>query len=73
MERHFEILKYLKDHPEIEKWVAIDDLNMGIHMDYRNEEPYDRNWGLENFVWTLREDQGIKQSGIKDKVLKYLK
>ena len=55
-----EIKKYLKTHPEIEKWVCVDDLNLG-----------DSEWGLENFVRTY--DEGLKQSGIKEKVLGFLK
>jgi hypothetical protein len=54
-----EIERYLKDHPEIEKWVAIDDLNMGRE-------------GLTNFVLTPKSSEGIKQSGLKEKVLKFL-
>jgi hypothetical protein len=72
MERYFEIEKYLKDHKEIEKWVAIDDLHMGIHIEASSYGPHDRDWGLENFVWTPDESQGIKQQDIKEKILKYL-
>jgi hypothetical protein len=57
--RVMEIERYLKDHPEIEKWVAIDDLNMGRE-------------GLTNFVLTPKSSEGIKQSGLKEKVLKFL-
>ena len=72
-ERHFEILDYLRDHPEITHWVAIDDLNMGIDIVYTDGQEDQRYWGLTNFVWTPREDEGIKQSGIKEKILKFLK
>jgi hypothetical protein len=70
-ERHFEILHWLKEHPEVTHWVAVDDLNMGkeIHTRYGDET---REWGLTNFVWTPREDEGIKQSGIKEKIIKFL-
>lgn len=70
-ERHFEILHWLKEHPEVTHWVAVDDLNMGkeIHTRYGDET---RDWGLSNFVWTPREDEGIKQSGVKEKILKFL-
>jgi len=70
-ERHFEILHWLKEHPEVTQWVAIDDLNMGkeIHSRYGDET---RDWGLTNFVWTPREDEGIKQSGVKEKIIKFL-
>ena len=61
-DRTIEIKQYIKDNPEITHWVAIDDLDMG------NE-----NWGLDNFVLTPRQNEGIKQSGIKDKVIKFLK
>jgi hypothetical protein len=67
MSRVVEIRQYLHDHPEITHWVAIDDLDMG-----KNGEPW-KNWGLDNFVLTPRSNEGIKQSGIKEKVIKYLK
>ena len=67
MSRVVEIRQYLHDHPEITHWVAIDDLDMG-----KNGESW-KNWGLDNFVLTPRSNEGIKQSGIKEKILKYLK
>jgi hypothetical protein len=72
-ERHFEILDYLKTHPEITRWVAVDDLNMGIDITYTDGQNDERYWGLTNFVWTPRESEGIKQSGIKEKILEFLK
>lgn len=72
-ERHFEILDYLKDHPEITHWVAIDDLNMGIDIIYTDGQEDERYWGLRNFVWTPQESEGIKQSGKKEKILEFLK
>ena len=71
-QRHFEIKRWLRDHPEVTHWVAIDDLFMGVHVENSTYGPFDREWGLENFVWTPRDWEGIKQSGIKDKVLKFL-
>jgi hypothetical protein len=71
--RSLEILQYLKDHPEITHWVAIDDLHMGVHVENSSYGAFDRDWGLTNFVWTPRDWEGIKQSGIKDKITKYLK
>lgn len=71
-QRHFEIKRWLRDHPEVTHWVAIDDLNMGIHIEASSYGPHDRDWGLENFVWTPRADEGIKQSGKKEKILKFL-
>lgn len=67
MTRVVEIRQYLHDHPEITHWVAVDDLDMG-----KNGEPW-KNWGLDNFVLTPRSNEGIKQSGIKEKILKHLK
>ena len=67
MTRVIEIKQFLYDHPEITHWVAVDDLNMG-----KNGEDW-KDWGLDNFVLTPSSDQGIKQSGIKDKILKFLK
>ena len=71
-QRHFEIKRWLRDHPEVTHWVAIDDLNMGIHVEASSYGPFDRDWGLENFIWTPRADEGIKQSGKKEKILKFL-
>jgi hypothetical protein len=67
-ERHVEILEWLQRHPEVTHWVAIDDLNMA-----KNYDNIERTWGLENFVLTPRSLEGIKQSGIKEKVLEFLK
>ena len=47
----------LDTHPEITKWVAVDDL------------PMDK---LKNFIHTVRPDEGIKQKGIKEKIIKLL-
>jgi len=71
-ERHFEILSWLNEHPEVTHWVAVDDLNMGIEIHTRDGDEL-RDWGLTNFVWTPREDEGIKQSGVKEKIIKFLK
>lgn len=61
--RTFEILSWLESHPGITNWVAIDDMHLGkLH----------HNWGLENFVWVSKSDQGIKQEGIKNKILNFL-
>ena len=69
--RSIEIKQYLVDHPEITHWVAVDDLNMGkVQIHYSMEYNYD--WGLDNFVLTPKGSEGIKQSGIKDKILKFL-
>jgi hypothetical protein len=65
--RSLEILQYLRDNPEITQWVAVDDLNMG-----KNGEEW-KDWGLDNFVLTPSRTEGIKQSGIKEKIIKFLK
>ena len=71
--RYVEITQYLMDHPEITQWVAVDDLHMGKHVENSKYGAFDRDdWGLTNFVWTPRCFEGIKQSGVKDKILKYL-
>jgi hypothetical protein len=71
-ERHFEIMRWLGRNPSITNWVAIDDLNMGININ-TSYGPTEREWGLSNFVWTPQQSEGIKQSGVKEKILKYLK
>jgi hypothetical protein len=57
-ERSIEIRKWLALHPEVTHWVAIDDLNMS------ND--------LTNFVHTKRQNEGIKETGIKEKIMSYL-
>jgi hypothetical protein len=64
--RSIEIKQYLHDHPEITHWVAVDDLNMGIDEDHKF-------WGLGNFVLTPKSREGIKQCGIKESILEFLK
>lgn len=59
-----EIKKYLSQHPEITHWVAVDDLNMSHESNF--------NLGLDNFVLTPYSYEGIKQSGVKEKVLNFL-
>ena len=69
--RIIEIKQYLVDHPEITNWVSIDDLRMGkTGLDY--SVPYEHEWGLDNFVETPRSIEGIKQTGIKKQILKFL-
>ncbi len=69
--RSIEIRQYLIDHPEITHWVSIDDLRMGkTGLDY--SVPFVHDWGLDNFVETPFGSEGIKQSGIKEKILKFL-
>ena len=72
-ERSIEITQYLQDHPEITHWVAVDDLNMGIPQTHESWGDMEMDWGLTNFVLTPKGSEGIKQSGIKEKILNYLK
>lgn len=70
--RYFEITKWLLDHPEVTNWVAIDDMSLGniIYTTYsKNSEK--RDWGLTNFIQS-NYYMGIQQSGLKDKIMKYL-
>ena len=56
-------------------WVAVDDLDMSIEFlgeRFSSWDGSDTNPGLPNFVHTPRSYEGIKQSGVKDKVLSYL-
>ncbi len=70
--RTLEIQQWLKNNSYITHWVAIDDLDMR-NFEIHGKEMWERCWGLSNFVWTTRENEGIKQTGIKDKILKFLK
>jgi len=56
-----EINLWLKENAEklnVTHWVAIDDMNMSE--------------GLDNFVWCKKFNEGIKQLGIKEKIIKFL-
>ena len=71
-ERSLEIQQYLVDHPEVTQWVAIDDLNMGIPQVHESWGDMEMDWGLSNFVLTPKGSEGIKQIGIKEKILNFL-
>jgi hypothetical protein len=70
--RSIEIRQYLINHPEITHWVSIDDLNMGKTGLYYGME-FEHDWGLDNFVLTPKGTEGIKQTGIREKILNLLK
>ncbi len=72
-ERHFEILQFLNDNPQITHWVAVDDLNMGKVQKHETWGDMDLDWGLDNFVHTPKSREGIKQNGIKEKIIEFLK
>lgn len=67
-DRCLEIRQYLIDHPEITHWVAIDDLDLGN----QSWVPTSSIWGLENFVRCTSIAQGVKKSGLKEKIIKFL-
>jgi hypothetical protein len=71
--RSLEIKQYLIDNPEVTHWVAVDDLNMGIPQTHESWGEMEMDWGLTNFVLTPSSTQGIKQTGIKDKIINILK
>ena len=55
-----EIKLYVDKHSdEIESWVAVDDLPMAVFLN-------------GNFVWTPISNEGIKQSGVKNRIIKIL-
>ncbi len=58
--RSLEIKKWLEDKNDITSWVSVDDLDMSLFLG-------------DNFVLTPKESEGIKQSGIKEKLIKILK
>lgn len=71
-ERSLEIQQYVRDHPEVTHWVAVDDLNMSYNIVYSDGEEGIQSWGLKNFVHTPRMQEGIKQANVKEEILKFL-
>jgi hypothetical protein len=67
--RIMEIKQWLKDHPEVTQWVAVDDLPLDEKF---GPVSGNSNGGLTNFVLTPKSSEGIKQSGIKEKILNFL-
>jgi hypothetical protein len=75
LERYMEINHWLQNHPEVTHWVAVDDLNMSVDFlgeRFSSADGSDEKPGLTNFVHTPRSWEGIKQSGVKDKIIKFL-
>lgn len=70
MNRISEIKDWLKKHTGVTHWVAVDDLDLSEKIEPISSKS---NGGLKNFVLTPRSSEGIKQCGIKEKILKYLK
>lgn len=56
--RAWEIIQYVSEH-KIQNFVAVDDLNMF-------------QWLPNNFVHCARSNEGIKQSGVKEKIINIL-
>jgi hypothetical protein len=65
--RILEIEHWLKNNP-VDAWVAVDDMPLG---EYINTDGSIR-YGLKNFVHTPKLYEGIKQSGVKEKIIKFL-
>jgi hypothetical protein len=65
--RILEIEHWLKNNP-VESWVAVDDMPLGEYINVDGSTRY----GLKNFVHTPRLYEGIKQSGVKEKIIEFL-
>ena len=63
-----EIKVWLSQHPEVTHWVAVDDMDLSEKF---SPISGNSNGGLTNFVLT-KQYIGIKQPGIKEKILKFL-
>ena len=75
LERFMEIQNWLDNHPDVTHWVAVDDLDMSVDFlspRFSSPDNVDKKPGLTNFVLTPKSSEGIKQSGVKDKILRYL-
>jgi hypothetical protein len=75
LERSMEIGHWLENHPEVTHWVAVDDLDMSVDFlgnRFAAKDGSDVKPGLTNFVHTPRSYEGIKQNGIKQKIIKQL-
>jgi hypothetical protein len=71
-----EIQHWVDNHSEITHWVAVDDLDMSVQFlgdRFSPKDGSDSKPGLTNFVHTPRSSEGIKQCGIKEKIIKFLK
>ena len=64
-----EIKTWLSHNPQVTHWVAVDDLDLGEKF---GPISGNSNGGLKNFVLTPKSSEGIKQCGIKEKILKFL-
>lgn len=76
LERSMEINHWLANHSGVTHWVAVDDLDMSLDFlgdRFASADGSDKKPGLNNFVLTPRSNEGIKQLGIKEKILTFLK
>jgi hypothetical protein len=76
LERSMEIQHWVDNHSEITHWVAVDDLDMSVQFlgdRFSAKDESDSKPGLINFVHTPKSSEGIKQYGIKEKIIKFLK
>jgi hypothetical protein len=65
--RILEIEEWLKNNP-VDAWVAVDDMPLGEYINPDGSTSH----GLKNFVHTPRLYEGIKQSGVKKKIIEFL-
>jgi hypothetical protein len=65
--RILEIEHWLHNN-QVDSWVAVDDMQLGEFINVDGST----NGGLKNFVHTPRLYEGIKQSGIKEKIINFL-
>jgi hypothetical protein len=65
--RVLEIEHWLENN-QVDSWVAVDDMQLGEYINVDGST----NGGLKNFVHTPRLYEGIKQSGVKEKIISFL-
>jgi hypothetical protein len=65
--RILEIKHWLNNNP-FDAWVAVDDMSLGEYIGLDGST----NYGLKNFAHTPRLYEGIKQSGVKEKIISFL-
>ena len=69
-ERVLETEDWIRNN-KITKWVSLDDLHLGRTV--INPTGSDvKDWGLKNFIWCPAPFEGIKQTGIEQKVIDFL-
>jgi len=66
-QRAAEIHAWLDNHPKVDCWAAVDDLNLGVEAGGNT-----RSWGLVNFVWTENIQMGITEPKVIESLLALL-